>query len=89
MNDPASQAHIFQINASNGDVPKQPLREAEVNCLGLSTDSHHDTVHHGGPERALCLYSLELISGCNAKDTPSFPAPRAKTSRLWASTGHW
>lgn len=73
MSNPTVQAHIFQINASNGGVPKQPLRAAEVNFLGLSNDTHNDTVHHGGPEKALCLYSLELIQRLQREGHPIFP----------------
>ena len=73
MSDPTSQAHIFQINASDGGVPKRPLRTAEINFLGLSNDGHHDTVHHGGVEKALCLYSLELIQQLQREGHPIFP----------------
>jgi len=54
-------AHVHQINISNGGVPKTPVPRARVTVDGVVGDDHNDTVHHGGPERALCLFSLEVI----------------------------
>ena len=62
----AIEAHIFQINRSDGGVPKGPIREGQVTSLGLEGDRHNDTVHHGGPERALCLYSDEVTGAARA-----------------------
>lgn len=66
-------AHIFQLNMSKGGVPKVPVREAQVNWLGLVGDLQRDTEHHGGPERALCLYPLEHIIALQAEGHPVFP----------------
>ncbi len=54
-------AHIFQLNCSQGGVPKLPVREATLTSTGLTIDQQKHTRFHGGPERALCLYSLEQI----------------------------
>lgn len=70
---PDKQAHVFQLNASTGGVPKRALPAADVNWLGIVGDGHNDTRHHGGPERALCLYSLELILALQAEGHPIFP----------------
>jgi MOSC domain-containing protein YiiM len=67
------QARIFQINASNGGVPKLPMRAAEINFLGITVDRHNDAVHHGGPTAALCLYSLENILALQAEGHPIYP----------------
>lgn len=64
--------HIFQINASNGGVPKLAQRNAEVTELGLTTDKQNNTEVHGGPERALCLFSLERITALQAEGHPIF-----------------
>ncbi|MFQ5398942.1 MAG: MOSC domain-containing protein [Anaerolineae bacterium] len=66
-------ARIFQINASNGGVPKRPLRSAEVNESGITVDRQRDTIHHGGPDRALCLFSLERIRALQTEGHPIFP----------------
>jgi MOSC domain-containing protein YiiM len=65
-------ATIFQINISTGGVPKHGLSQAEVTPLGLTGDAHryHE---HGGPQRALCIYSLELILQLQAEGHPVFP----------------
>ncbi|RME13386.1 MAG: MOSC domain-containing protein [Ardenticatenia bacterium] len=66
-------AHIFQLNISKGGVPKLPVREAQVNWLGVLGDLQRDTEHHGGPERALCLYALERILALQSEGHPVFP----------------
>lgn len=69
----SAQGRIFQINASDGGVPKYPLRQAEVRELGLVEDRQRNLQVHGGPERALCLYSLESILALQAEGHPIFP----------------
>lgn len=66
--------HIFQINISPaGGVPKQPVREVEINELGIVGSRVASPKIHGGPERALCLYSLERILALQAEGHPIFP----------------
>jgi MOSC domain-containing protein YiiM len=65
--------HIFQINASDGGVPKMARPRAEATRLALSGDRQRDRRFHGGPERALCLYSLELILALQAEGHPIYP----------------
>jgi MOSC domain-containing protein YiiM len=64
---------IHQINISKGGVPKLPVGEAEVTSLGIIGDGHDDRVHHGGPQAALCLFSLEVIEALQAEGHPIFP----------------
>lgn len=64
---------IYQINVSPGGVPKRPVESAQVTPLGLVGDDHRDTKGHGGPERALCFYSLEQIRGLQAEGHPVQP----------------
>ena len=68
-----STGRIFQINVSDGGVPKTPLRAAEVGLFGLRGDRQRDTEHHGGLERAVCLYSLERILALQAEGHPIYP----------------
>jgi len=56
-----AHARIVQISVSPGGVPKLPIPAARVTELGLEGDLHRDMEHHGGPERALCLFALEQI----------------------------
>lgn len=64
---------IHQINVSPGGVPKRPIESATVTPLGLVGDDHNDKAGHGGPERALCLYSIEQIEGLRAEGHPVEP----------------
>lgn len=67
------QGRIFQINSSPGGVPKFAAREATLTELGLVGDDHNCPDIHGGPERALCLFSLERILELQAEGHPIFP----------------
>jgi MOSC domain-containing protein YiiM len=65
--------HIFQINVSNGGVPKLAVLKAEVTALGLVGDRQANMDVHGGVERAVCLYSLERILALQAEGHGIFP----------------
>ena len=52
---------IVQISVSPGGVPKTAVAWARVTAQGLEGDAHRDAEHHGGPERAVCLYAMEAI----------------------------
>ena len=64
---------IAQINISPGGVPKLPVPAARVTEFGLEGDAHRDLEHHGGPERALCLFALEQIRALQADGHPVSP----------------
>ena len=66
-------ATVYQINVSDGGVPKRPVVGAEVDRLGVVGDRQADTVHHGGPDQALCLFSLEVIERFKAEGHPIEP----------------
>ncbi len=66
-------AHIFQINISKGGLPKLPVHKALVTTQGVDGDRQRDKKHHGGPERALCLYSLERLLELQSEGNPIFP----------------
>jgi len=68
-----SEGRIFQLNLSNGGVPKLAVREALLGPGGLEGDRQRDRRYHGGPERALCLYALERILELQAEGHPIFP----------------
>ena len=64
---------IVQINVSPGGVPKRAVPRGRVTRSGLEGDGHRDSVHHGGPDRALCLFSLEQIEALRAEGHPVEP----------------
>lgn len=77
------------INRSDGGVPKLHVPSARVSVNGLETDHQRNLRFHGGPERALCLYSLELISALQREGNPIFPGSIGEnltlTRVLWGS----
>ena len=82
-------SRIFQLAISRGGVPKLPIREAHAGELGLDGDGHAHPKIHGGPERALCLYSLEVIAQLQADGHPIWPGSVGEnvtiTGHDWAS----
>ena len=64
---------IVQISVSAGGVPKRHVSRARVLRSGLEGDAHRDAEHHGGPDRALCLFSLEEIEALRAEGRPVEP----------------
>ena len=56
-----NRAFLYQINISTGGVPKLPIETAHVSFDGVAGDKQGNRALHGGPDRALCLYSLELL----------------------------
>ncbi|MCX8063159.1 MAG: MOSC domain-containing protein [Anaerolineales bacterium] len=66
-------ASVFQINISNGGVPKRAIPQAWVSFNGIEGDAHKDLRHHGGEDRAVCLYSLERILALQAEGHPIYP----------------
>lgn len=57
----APSPSLYQINASRGGVPKHSVPEAWVSVDGIRDDGHRNKVLHSGPDRAICVYSFELI----------------------------
>ncbi len=61
---------LVSINVSAGGVPKRRVNDAKVARLGLLNDAQNDTEHHGGPDRAVCVYSLDRIRSLQAEGHP-------------------
>ncbi len=66
-------AHIVQVSVSPGGVPKTAVPEAHVGKTGLAGDAVKHTKIHGGPERAVCLFSAEVIDTLVGEGHPVFP----------------
>ncbi len=54
-------AQVVQISISPGGVPKTAIPEATVTTTGIVGDGHHAPEIHGGPDKAVCLWALEVI----------------------------
>jgi MOSC domain-containing protein YiiM len=61
---------LHSINVSAGGVPKLARRSAAVRVGGVEGDRQRDLRYHGGPTRAVSLYSLELIRALAAEGHP-------------------
>ena len=61
---------LHSINVSAGGVPKLACRSALVRSSGVEGDRQRDLRYHGGPTRAVSLYSLELIRALQAEGNP-------------------
>jgi len=68
-----STATIVSLNRSNGGVPKLPVNEARVTVMGMEGDRQKHTKIHGGPDKALCLYAMELIEAFQKGGHPIVP----------------
>lgn len=66
----ATGPRIVSLNVSAGGVPKLPVAQARVDVAGMSGDCQRNLKYHGGPDRALCLYSLERIEALAAEGHP-------------------
>jgi MOSC domain-containing protein YiiM len=53
-------AVLVQLNVSRGGMPKLPIESARVTVDGVEGDWQKTRKYHGGPDRAICLYSEEL-----------------------------
>ena len=61
---------VASLNVSQGGVPKRPVAEAHIDVAGMSDDCQRNLKYHGGPDRALCLFSLERIEALAAEGHP-------------------
>ena len=66
----SARGTVVSINTSDGGVPKLPVGEARVTVNGLTGDRQRDRRYHGGPDRAVCLYSVEIIEALRAEGHP-------------------
>ncbi len=82
---------IFLLSTSGGGVPKLPVRELRIGRLGLEGDVQKHTKIHGGPDRAVCLFALEVICALQAEGHPIYPGATGENVTVagldWPSIG--
>jgi len=76
------EGSIHQINLSDGGVPKTLVESAFVKANGIEGDRQEHTKVHGGPERAVCLYSLEIIERLAGEGHPIEPGSTGENLTL-------
>lgn len=77
-----AQGSVVSINVSRGGVPKHPVLTAYVDANGVEGDAQKHLDIHGGPERAVCLYSLEVIEALRAEGHPIAPGTAGENLTL-------
>jgi MOSC domain-containing protein YiiM len=65
---------VVQINVNpQGGVPKLPAASAQISAKGVAGDKQRNRRFHGGPQRAVSLYSHEHIQALRAEGHPITP----------------
>lgn len=54
------KGRLVQLNVSKGGMPKLPIESAHVTAEGVAGDWQKNRKYHGGPKRAVCIFSVEL-----------------------------
>jgi hypothetical protein len=70
---PSDIGTVTGLFLSDGGVPKSPMPSVDVDFGGVVGDRQTDTVDHGRPFQALCLWSTEVIDGFRADGHPLAP----------------
>lgn len=65
-----TEGQVYSINISDGGVPKLPVTEAFIASFGVFGDRQKNLKHHGGPDRAVCLFSAERIRALRDEGHP-------------------
>jgi len=67
----SSIARIIQISVrAQGGVPKLSIAETRLTKTGVLGDKQRNRQLHGGPDRAVCIYSWELIRDLQEEGHP-------------------
>ena len=82
---------VVRINISDGGVPKSPVERARVTRDGVGGDRQNDLEHHGGPDRAVSVFALEVIEALRAEGHPIAPGTAGENLTVegldWSGVG--
>lgn len=83
-------ARIHRINVNpEGGVPKHRVEGTRLLQGGVEGDRQRDLRYHGGPERAVCLFSLERLKALAEEGHPIGPGTLGENLTVegldWAS----
>lgn len=87
-----TEPSVARINVNPaGGVPKHGVGAALITSTGVGGDRQLDLEHHGGPDRAVSLFSLERIEALAAEGHPIAPGTTGENLTLvgldWATLG--
>ena len=81
--------HVHQVSLSDGGLPKQAVPFAQVTVEGVTGDRQRNRKYHGGRDRAVCLFSLEVIEALRAEGHAISPGSAGENVTLagldWSS----
>lgn len=77
-----TSGHVASLNISDGGVPKLPVPSATFTARGLVGDRQRNLKYHGGPRRAVCLWSLERIVALQGEGHPVAPGTTGENVTL-------
>ena len=66
-------AKVTGLHISGGGVPKTPVNVVNVTSNGCQGDDQADKKHHGGKNKAICLFQQEIIDSLSIDGHPIFP----------------
>lgn len=70
----SGSARVEQVSVNpRGGVPKHAVESAVLGTNGVSGDKQREKRFHGGPLRAVCLFSLERLRALQAEGHPIEP----------------
>ena len=78
----ATEGRLEAIHTSNGGVPKHARASCRVTIDGIEGDRQRDLRFHGGPQRAVSLYSLELVDALRGEGHPIVPGAMGENLTL-------
>ena len=66
-------AKVTGLHISSGGVPKTPVQSLSVNINGCQGDDQADKKHHGGKDKAICLFQQEILDSLSIDSHPISP----------------
>ena len=73
---------LSHINISKGGVPKYSVEESWIAWEGVDGDVQGNQTVHGGKDRALCLFSLDIIEALREEGHPINPGSTGENLTL-------
>lgn len=67
------RGRVRNAHVSTDGVPKRPVDQLVVRTTGIEGDAQRNVLHHGGPDRVVCLLAYEVIETIAAEGHPIHP----------------
>jgi len=87
----AVPGRVEAINISSGGVPKTAIFETMITRDGVAGDRQADLRFHGGPDRAVVRFSLDVIKLLQAEGHPIAPGTTGENITIsgldWSAIG--